>query len=243
MSCTIAAVNSRIVGILDARNYAFRRSDIGSSWTEARMGAFIALTPLANNDAAVAADSLTPASYLDWFSFGLKDASGNYPGQAGSQFIGFCWPGRNGSDLLASTANSAGAGSFTATNNRELGCTLNGATILGSGNTSADWNYPQQASGWATFLGLRMVVSNAGLSNQTIQIYRGGLNDATNYGADLSKAKLRTIVNNITWTSVVAAAIWYAGGVALPLPDYVFVRFPFNNTRLRIANVDAFKIS
>ena len=241
MPITIATVNSRQVGVLDLRNAAFRRTNIGSTWLEARIGAFLALTTAADNDHATAVDSITPASYLDWFSFGLKDSSNNAPGKAGSQFLGCCWPCRNGSDSISVGSNSAGASAMTCNNSKRLFASVNGVTVISSADTTVDWNYVQQASGWACFMGIRFVVANAGLSNQTVQMYRGGFNDATNYGADLSKTKLRTIVNNITWASVVTAN-WFSGGVALPLPDYVWLRLPLNATRIRLANIDAFKI-
>jgi len=237
----IATVNSRQVGLLQARNAAHRRTNIGSAWNEARLGLFIAVTPSGNNDAAVTPESFTPSSYLDSLTIGLKDSSVNPPRKAGSQFMGMMWPDRNGLDTLWCTSNSAGVGAINCGtgNARTMFGTANGATVITSALTTG-WPITQQASGWAEFLGIRFLVANAGLSTQTVQMFYSTL--STNKSADLSKNALRNSVMSVSWTAAVTAN-WFSGGVALPLPDYLWIYLPFATNRFRIPNVDVWKIS
>jgi len=239
----VATVNSRQVALLQVRNAAHRRTNIGNAWNEARFGMFWAVTPSGNNDAAATSETFTPASYLDCVHIGLKDSSVNPPRKAGSQFLGLAFPDRNGLDQIICSTNSAGAGNInTNGSTRNDFASINGATVLSSASSGANLNFPQQASGWSVFLGIRFLVANPGLANQTVQMFYAGLNSNTNRSADLSKAALRNLVMAATYTSVLTAT-WNAGGVALPLPDYVWVYMPFNTDRFRIANVDAWKIS
>ena len=230
------------VGILNPRDAYHRRAKIGSAYLEVRMGMFMTFVPSGNDDAHCVAETIAPAGYLDWFNFGLKDSSDNAPGKAGSQFIGHCWSG----DAVAGntnvlTANTAGNGVMSNGGGKQLLATLNGATVISNGDSGLVMTFPiWSATNVNAYWGMRFLVTNLGLANQVVTCKGQQLTTAQ---VDVSASALRTAIYNTAYTGTERALNWFAGGVALPLPDYVWVRVPFNNNRLRITNIACYKIA
>ena len=131
------------VGILYPRDAYHRRAKIGSAYLEVRMGMFFTFVPSGNDDAHCVAETIAPAGYLDWFTFGLKDSSANAPGKAGAQFIGHCWSADAvPANTNALTANTAGQASMANGGGKQLLATLNGATVISSGDSSVIMYFP-----------------------------------------------------------------------------------------------------
>ena len=216
------------VGILDPRVPFFRRSVIGPNWTRARLGMFFTFVPLTNDDAAVAAtETIVNAGALDWWTFGLKDRSYVPPGKVGSQYLGLLWP----SPVLHS--NAAGTATFTAAS---YNCaSYDGATQISLGNTAVGASYPIWAANCHTYFGVDMAVVNPGLANQYIAMTAY---NEVGPAADLSLTNLHARMAASAAIGAAQNVNWFAGGVALPLPDSIWIRSPFNLNRLRISALD-----
>jgi hypothetical protein len=226
------------VGCLSPRDAFFGRTLIGSNWLEVRYGMFFTFVPSGNDDAACGAESIVQAGYLDWFTFGLKNSdNAEPPGKFGAQFLGHAWPG--GAGTLAITANSAGGGAMTSSANTQLLAALNGVTKISSADSHSQ-GYPIWAAGNVNaFMGVKLTVQNFGLANQTVTPSHCRVETAA---TDVSSAALRNALFNTSYNAV-AALNWFSGGAALPLPDALWLRAPFNNNRVRITNIDCFKIA
>ena len=229
------------VGILYPRDAYHRRAKIGSAYLEVRMGMFFTFVPSGNDDAHCVAETIAPAGYLDWFTFGLKDSSANAPGKAGAQFIGHCWSADAvPANTNALTANTAGQASMANGGGKQLLATLNGATVISSGDSSVIMYFPVwSATNVNAFWGMRFLVANLGLSTQTVAC-KGQLIAAAQ--TDVSNSALRTAIYNTAYSGTERTLNWFSGNAALPLPDYVWIRVPFNNNRLRITNLACYKI-
>jgi hypothetical protein len=227
------------VGILNARNALFGRTQLGSDYLGAVMGMFYTFVPLASDDLACVNESILPASYLDWFTIGLKNhANAEPPGKAGSQFVGFCNTLDTATNLVLAK-NDVASGSLTP-NTRAYVVSCNGATTLTAINTGLSIQFPIfSATNVNAFFGLKITVQNYGLSTQTITVaYLHAIGPQT----DVSSAALRTACFNTT-PGTARVLNWFAGGVALPLPEAFWVLSPFNNNRLRVTNIDAWRIA
>jgi len=238
MSIVIATVNSRQDGILDCRSGLLRQTTIGSSWNEVRVGMLYQFVPYNNNDAACTAESLVPASYLDWFTMGLKDSSVIPPGKAGSQFIGACFHGGfGGANAISLTANGAGQGLLDCSSYR-YHSSWNGATNL-TKNDATGIVTPTFATGNCAFYAQKYVVVNPGASNQTVTMSYYVANTAI---TDQTSTNLRNLLFTVAYTAT-ATLTWNAASAALTLPDWFWVRLPLVSNRLRIHNVEIFKVS
>jgi hypothetical protein len=237
----IATVNATdLVCIPNARDALFAKTLIGSNWLEARMGVFYTWVPAGNDDAACATEAIVPASYLDWFTFGLKNSdNANCPGLAGARFLGMCW-NAEAADQLNLVKNDVASGSFGASNNRRGFASLNGVTVITFTDFATSMIFPVWSAGAIhAFWALKLTVQNYGLANQTVTMSMAHTDTAQ---ADVSSAALRNLIfNNIYSAGKVMN--WFSDGAALPLPDAIWIRSPMNLHRLRLSGVDCFKIS
>ena len=245
MSGFIWAVNGGgdIVALPDPLNAYRRPSLVGTSWNEVRLGILYTWVPTVSSDAACSAESITAASCLDWFTLGLKDSSDLAPGRAGASFIGFCFPGTTATYTVSITSNAAGTGTLATSSNHSYIASVYGTSLLSADNIATVFTvqYPIfSLTSVCAFLGLKLVVNNAGASNQSITCTMYS-NTAGNT-ADMSVNNLRTQIFNVAYATS-GTINWNSGGVALPLPTYWYLRLPFNLSRIKITAMEMFKIS
>ena len=244
MSGFIWAVNGGgdIVALPDPLNAYRRPSLVGTSWNEVRLGILYTWVPTVSSDAACSAESITAASCLDWFTLGLKDSSDLAPGRAGASFIGFCFPGTTATYTVSITSNAAGTGTLATSSNHSYIASVYGTSLLSADNIATVFTvqYPIfSLTSVCAFLGLKLVVNNAGASNQTVTP-----SATTSVGpiGDVSVNNIRTHLFNDTYTAF-DALTWNSGGSALTLPSDFYVRSPFDNNRIRLSCHAVFKVS
>ena len=232
------------VGILDPRYALIRKAPIGTAWNEVRMGMFYTWVPVAGatpDDMACAAETLTPASCLDWLSFGLSNGYQGAPGRDNVDFIGTLWSCLAAGSTVILPTNAAGTVSLTTDGGgaHNYHASYHGATEIAKANTAVAITFPIWSANCHAYYGLRFRVVNPGAANQRVDVTA---QISTGPYVDTSLAALRTAVFNAAYGAE-QAINWFSGGAALPLLDYIAVRSPFNNNRLRISNVHAWKIS
>lgn len=237
-----------MVQVLEPRE-AYERPPNFTTWSEVRMGMFYTVVPSASYNTYSTSETIAYSSYLDRLCFGLSNGSGLAPGAIGSQFVGWMTNQAAGA-TTTNTSNNATNGVLAGTNAMKW-ASSNDATILTSANIGlgygANVNYaPYSASNYASFIGLKLTVQNAGLATQTITAQMSDVGDGSGPGvgpfADVSLANLRTQLTNASYAAG-QVLTWNAGGVALPIPYYWFIRLPFLNNRIRVSSMDILKIS
>ncbi len=220
--------------ILAPRQGGGRKFNFGDDWTEVRMGVFAsAVAATGSNDDNVN-ETLVPSGITDYITFGLKDDSQTYPGQAGSLFIGL----RNAATNTESFGPATG---FGTSGGAWLGVGYHDATLVtGSGSMQTGTLGAAQASlssGYAAFMALRIVIANRGLSTQTVTCQTAF---SAVSGTDYSASALRTFLNNASYTGGSTLA-WNDGVVARDIPASPWVRVPLFNNQLRISCIRAIR--
>lgn len=224
--------------ILAPRQGFRRRTTIGTSWTDVRIGMFFTIVPSGNDDAASVTETVTRLGFIDDMTFGLTDHSSIAPYQTGSRYVGW----RQHQNATIDISNSVGAGRAWGSGSLMLGAGSNGTVELSGAGTSFGPRFPQYSvtnvNGlWA----LKFIVSNLGLSSQSIRIHQNSL--TTSAFSDVSSANLRTQLLGASYTDTNVDVPFNSGGFALTLPDCFWVRLPFYNHRLRITAYGITKVS
>lgn len=220
--------------VLAPREGVCRKFDFGDDWTEVRMGVFASAVSASGSDVNCIAESSASGGITDFITFGIKDDSQTYPGQVGSTFLGL----RSGG-----TANTSVVGSgFAGSNLNWLTTGYYGATMVQNATGILAFGYlgagtAASASGYATFFGIKIVISNRGLSSQTVAVSASNVSvSGTNYSAE----NLRSYINNETYSASQSIA-WNDGAAARAIPDCVWVRVPLYNNALRISAIRAIR--
>ena len=214
-----------------------RQTNVGTNWNEVRIGFIGTMIPVASDDAASVAEDVAINSYIDWACFGLISNVTLIPGQTGCNFIGWATDPASTSNRV--TSNAAGAGVVTLVNGvTDVGgnySSVKDVTVISKSGASGAprFGFPiYAADGRGGFFALKLVVANKGLSNQTVTVSCCADNTSRVTTPLNAKSTLRTLLTSGTYTNPVALN-WFAGGVAIPLPDTWFLRMPFLNNRVR----------
>lgn len=221
--------------ILAPREGLQRKFDLGSNWTEMRLGMLLAPVDAANDNTCDTVDeNITLSTHVDRMTIGLKTESSDIPGVAGTNFLGVStdenWVADRGGFGVFSTISTA---NYRLAATKGVGATFTSLAkqALGFG---LRFNFdPSGAVDYAKFFGLKFVIANRGLATQTVTISMadelGGL------GTDYSANKLRERMNNATYEALGGALDWFDGTpAALPIPNCVWIRSAAYNYRLRI---------
>lgn len=228
--------NGEITAVLSPREFFLGKASLSllSGWVECRIGMFFSVVDDQFENAACPSEDVAVSGVNDYVFFGLKDSSPlTLPGEAGSLFLGVRSTGTTTRVVPAST--SAGYVADSAVSVSAVG--YNGVTLSNGGAmTDAAILFPDPApiAGFNGFYCLRLMVSNAGSSTQSvgISISRSG----SVAGDDYSVAALRQTILNALF-SPGNSVPWNNGVVATQLPDSVWARFPFYNARLRVHSI------
>lgn len=208
---------------------------LGSNWTEARIGMFFSGVDAHEENTPPPMETMAVADVSDYVFFGLKDANSYFlPGEAGGTFVGIRSTG---------TTSRVGADYFADSNEECSAVAYAGTTLIDGGvieNGSLRFPDPEPATGYSGFYSVKFVVNSRGLSSQSVSISVARSGDVS--GADYGKAALYQAINNSSYGAAKTVA-WNTGAAARALPDASWVRIPFYNSRIRIQEIMAVKIS
>lgn len=216
--------------ILSPRESYQRAFDFGLDWTEIRLGMYFSGISAAGDNSASVNETVNINNASDRIAYGIKNSTNtNYPGTADSIFIGALSNG--------SSSQCNGENFYSQPSTLLAGGGLYGITQIlpGSPNLGAGLIYPNSPAGSTSYCGaaiLRIVISNRGLSNQSVVV--SSAFTKTISGSDYSSAALRTLMNNASWVAA-GSFNWNDGSVAYPIPDAFYIRLPFYNNRIRIS--------
>lgn len=221
--------------ILSPREYFMRPFDF-QAWTETRFGLYMDGVAASDDNTDSSAEAVATGSAADLIAIGMKDsATTNLPGVAGGLFLGV----RNESTQSAGISGT----SIQSNNNLSLAaCGFNGATLVAG--TSSDrvdaLQFPSAspATGYNGFWAIKFVITNLGAATQSVAISTTATTPIA--GTDYSASALRTLINNGTYSTPRTVA-WNSGGVALDIPDAIFIRLPFYSNRIRISCMRAIR--
>ena len=231
--------------VLDTRQAAWRIPGLSANaWTECRIGMFCSATAASDPNTAYSDETLNDATPYGYFMFGLKNSDDpeTLPGQTGCSFWGMGSRTGYNTRIVASTGVfSTLYGGGPSDGNDYL--VSEDATVTVSGANPSWGPVPNLgiasaitgATGYARFLGVRMVISNRGTATQSVQFY--GLSGSA--VTDTSEAALRTVLTNFSGASTGPSLAANTGAAAYDVPDAVFVRIPLLTVNLRIHNIMA----
>lgn len=220
--------------ILEPREGLYRQFDFGD-WTELRIGMFTSVIAATGPDDNSVNETIVPADFSDYITFGIKNASVDLPGFSGALYLGL----RNRSN----TSCTAGAG-IGGPSGGWRGFTADGTTTefgsieVGAQGFMGDGS-PTASTGYAGFKALKFVINNRGLANQSVSMSMSGT-DAGVAGNDYTRTPLRTLINNASYIDL-GTFDWNDGVAARDIPDSFFVRSPMFLNRLRIAAIRAIR--
>lgn len=222
--------------ILAPREAVVREFDFGNDWTDLRLGVFITFVSNSDDNAVGTGEAVTYATEADRFFWGIKDTSLVLPGFAGSNFIGSSTPAANGGAWV-----SDGRVGNSAANTRML-ATVDTTQVIGSTNNGPVMQptiTPGAASGYQSFAGIRINVTDRGLASQSVTVYQAY---NTVSGTDYSAEALRASINAASWSGA-QTLTWNDGASARPIPSAFFMYFPFYLNRARLSAMRAIRIA
>jgi hypothetical protein len=230
--------------LLEPREAFYRPFNFGE-WTEMRIGMLFRLVSTTSDSASIITESITINSDSDKIYIGLKDSGSNMPGVSGTNFIGMASVTGSGTRTDPSNSSYISFGDSFTTYHRLYLTAFSGSNMYRAyfhENTTISPEFSSSASGsnYNGFYGVKFTLLNSGSANQQVEVQyrRIYLTSAGSSSADLHSQ----LVNNTGWTNPPASstASWATG---LPLPNSFFVYSPLYNNRLRMAAIEAIKIS
>lgn len=223
--------------ILAPREFILRPFDFGTDWTEMRFGVFFTGVLSTDDNTASAAEIVTLSTAADRIAFGIKDSATNdLPGFGASLFLGAATQTGQTSDCAATSFSQSGSANLTAVGYHDT-TIVGGAGAQQLGNNMA---FPSAAgaTGYNGFYALRYVITNRGLSSQSVAISAASTTPIA--GTDYSAQALRLLINGASFGSSIATA-WNTGAAARTIPDAIYIRMPFYSNRIRISAMRAIR--
>lgn len=221
--------------VLAPRQGLARKFNFGTDWTEVRVGMYLTAISSSGSNVDNTTEALVPADISDFMIFGLKnDSPTALPGKLGGIFLGV----RSGDAAsVQSTINSGiggSAGSWKVVGYYGTSEVLGAGVIAASRRIGAATG--SAASAYCGFFALRFVITDRGLSSQSVSISMSVENSIA--GTDYSATALRTAINNATYGGDTSIA-WNDGATAREIPDCIWVRSPLYSNALRISALRA----
>ena len=245
---TIHTKSSKNMLILDSREHEIRQTNMGTDWHEVRIGGIFVTVPNGDPEQATpAAETIPYVTYLDRFTFGLRNSGSAIPGQDGCNFLGIST--NNTQAVYWTPFENIAVRAIGSSVNGELRyAAFSGSSVLGmtsGGKESAAFQGPTLwgAAGIGNFFGIRYIVNNSGSVNQTITMdttsTTNGILSLTESNAILTLSQLLTTSTYSNQTILV----WNDGVSAMPLPDSWMLRTPFLTMRLSTLVMGGIRIS
>lgn len=228
---------------------SFTRAFNVGTWTTLLMGFYIQATTASNINADVTTlENLTVNSPKDAFYVGLRNsASTAFPLTTGCQFIGaipqnYQTAGAESAQISYGAPNN----SIGTASSHILAVGLNDASVVGGGTyptyqiSAANQVAPAAttASNYNGLFMMKFVVVNAGLASQSVSVS----SLLTTVNAPYTTDALRASLLGAGYGASVSIA-WNSGGVALPIPDAMYMYWPFYNSRMRYSAVELVKVN
>lgn len=204
------------------------------AWTEIRYGLFCSAVSASGSNTDNTSESLVPANLTEHVTFGLKDDDQTtFPGEAGSLFIGI----REGDAANVQSSVNTGIGAAGG-NWRPVG--YHGATEVLGGSIALSMRMgaatASAASAYASYLGVKIVINDLGLSTQTLTFNVAG--NPSVAGTDYSETALLTLLQN-SFGGAGTTIAWNDGAAARAIPDCLWVRTPLLSNSIRISCIRA----
>lgn len=224
--------------ILSPREYILRPFDF-DAWTQMRFGMYFSVVAASGDNTNAASETVALSTAADRVTFGIKDsATSDLPGFGTALFLG-------STSYSTGAALAAGGQVDIQTTASELAATgYHETTLVGGAVGQSLGNHieaPASASGVSSYCGfyaLKFVITNLGLSSQSVAI--SAAKSTTISGTDYSASALQIDMNNATYGTPVATA-WNDGAVARTVPDAIFIRLPFYSNRIRLSAIRAIR--
>ena len=230
--------------LLEPREAFYRPFNFGE-WTEMRIGMLFRLVSTASDSASIITESIPVNGDSDKIYIGLKDSGSNMPGVFGTNFIGMASFTSSGTaPTIGMPAYSVFGDSFNSYHRLYLtafsGSNMYRAYFQENTVIAPEFSGSASGSNYNGFYGLKFTLLNSGSANQQIQVQyrRVSTTLVVSSSADLHSQ----LITNTGWTNPPASstASWAAG---ISLPNSFFVYSPLYNNRLRMAAIEAIKIS
>lgn len=221
--------------ILNPREEFLQPFSVGS-WTELRMGILYSLTSASDPNGLYSSETISYTDSLNGIYIGLKDADKTIlPFQSGSHFIGIATAANSnlGNGILQSgliQGYDTGL-SFVATS---------GVTGVYDGAIGGLYPVlPVQSTGnssFATFFGLKVVVTGLGSNGQSVSVSAtNGVSGAGTNNTSLSYLQSQLdYLDNLSGQSIYYTTGFVNGAGPLPLPTALFVYLPFLQNSIRL---------
>lgn len=214
--------------ILDPREGLIYPFDIGSDWTEARLGMFISMTPYDNDNATPLAETLTDSIPLNSFHIGLKNNDTTLPETDGALFWG---------------ATSVNPISIPATASEYINAAMwnmvsNGTTVFSPVSSTTSNIYISKttsasADSYCAYIGQKFTITNRGGATQAVSV--SFISPTTPKYSNSSLSVLRALLTSVAYgTNPIIATPWHDDGIPRAIPNAIFIRMPTSLNRLRI---------
>lgn len=223
--------------VLAPREGACRKFNFGTDWTEMRIGAFISAVAATGSNDNTVTESMAPATVTDYCTFGIKDDSQTYPGQSGSRFLGITSQTSQPVNADPSTGIASPGGPWYACSYYDTTRTT-AATAVATSLTMGQCS-PAGATAYCNYIAVKFVVSNLGLSTQSVAISVASQNSGVS-GADYSATALRTLINNGLYGTP-QSVDWNDGAAAYTIPDCFWIRTPLYLNTIRLSCIRAIR--
>jgi hypothetical protein len=231
--------------LLEPREMVVRKINSGSGWTDLRIGIYAGCV-VDTDDNSFPTATVDPVGLQNNFSnrmyLGLKSSGSAFPGTDGTMFIGTMSSGSV--STYKWNYNYPPYPSDLASNDQRLyGAGVSGSiTYLGT-NALTSFEIPDATSvagttSYSGMWGLRLVINNKGLSNQTVSLYHM----TTRPSAPYTFSALRGHLSSLGQTSL-GTVTWNDGVNAYPLPDHFFFYLPYSIMRARVSTIGAWVFS
>jgi hypothetical protein len=220
--------------VLAPREGICRKFNLGTDWTEIRVGVFLSCVSSAGSNVDNTLEIIVPSGITDYITFGIKDDSLTLPGQPGSLFLGI----RSHDVSVVASSPPGGGGGF-----KDSAGTWNmtgyfGTSIVentsGGGLTGSPIG-ASAASGSSAYCGffcVKIIITNRGLSTQSVSATISKEDSVA--GTDYSAAALRTKMNAANFPTPESIA-WNTGAAARAIPDCIWLRSPLYDNAFRVS--------
>lgn len=209
------------------------------SWTELRIGMFWT----GCNTSDVQSQSLSPESTInvstpaDRWTVGLKTANDIRHGNVGTNFVGVS---TNANHAAYPTQFGYVLSNYGKSSSKYIGTSYTQGSDSNNQNFTFGFNAAQNPTTYCGIYVIKFVVSNLGLSNQSITISAGA--DAADSTVPFDITKLRKEINNRSYSEFPTSMSWNDGTTPYALPDAFYLWNPYYTNSARISVLDVIRI-
>lgn len=220
--------------ILSPRSGFSRQSNIGTDWSEIRIGFYYTLVSGSSDNTPGIEENVSYTTPLDLFTVGLISVTGSKHGDVGSNFIGVSTISDGG---IGTRARNDMIGNVFQAFGKVLVSYVGSTQTLGTNTSIAGANFTFPSANSAVYNGIACIkieILNRGLSNQQFRLSLS--NEGTNT-ADYTNTDLKTAVLNRSYSTYAYNLNWNDGSSARELPTCFYIWNPLYNNEIRISTM------